>query len=50
MFEAEFWVAVAFVILMGILGYFGVHRAILRALDHRRDARPRTRLATRRLF
>jgi len=22
---------------MGILGYFGVHRAILRALDHRRD-------------
>ncbi len=37
MFEAEFWVAVAFVILMGILGYFGVHRTILRALDHRRD-------------
>lgn len=37
MFEAEFWVAVSFVILMGILGYFGVHRTILRALDHRRD-------------
>jgi len=37
MFEAEFWVAVSFVILMGIFGYFGVHRAILRALDHRRD-------------
>jgi len=35
--EAEFWVAVAFVILMGVLGYFGVHRTILTALDHRRD-------------
>lgn len=37
MFEAEFWVFVAFVILMGVLGYFGVHRTILSALDHRRD-------------
>lgn len=37
MFEAEFWVAVAFVILMGVFGYFGVHRTILKALDHRRD-------------
>ncbi len=37
MFQAEFWVAVAFVILMGVFGYFGVHRTILRALDHRRD-------------
>lgn len=37
MFEAEFWVAVAFVILMGLFGYFGVHRTILKALDHRRD-------------
>jgi F0F1-type ATP synthase membrane subunit b/b' len=25
MFEAEFWVAVAFVIFVGVLGYFGVH-------------------------
>ena len=37
MFQAEFWVAVAFLILMGVFGYFGVHRTILRALDHRRD-------------
>lgn len=33
--EAEFWVAVAFVILMGVFGYFGVHRIILKALDTR---------------
>jgi len=37
MFQAEFWVAVAFVILMGVFGFFGVHRTILEALDHRRD-------------
>jgi F-type H+-transporting ATPase subunit b len=37
MFEAEDWVAVAFVILMGVFGYFGVHRTLLKALDHRRD-------------
>jgi F-type H+-transporting ATPase subunit b len=37
MFEAEDWVAVAFVILMGVLGYFGVHRTLLKALDYRRD-------------
>jgi F-type H+-transporting ATPase subunit b len=35
--EAETWVAVAFLILLGIFGYFGVHRTILKALDHRRD-------------
>jgi F-type H+-transporting ATPase subunit b len=33
--EAEDWVAVAFVILMGIFAYFGVHRTILKALDNR---------------
>ena len=37
MFEAEFWVAVAFVILMALFGYFGVHRTLLKALDHRKD-------------
>lgn len=37
MFSAEFWVAVAFLLLMGVFGYFGVHRTILTALDHRRD-------------
>jgi len=36
-FEPEFWVAVAFVILMGVFAYFGVHRTVLKALDHRRD-------------
>jgi F-type H+-transporting ATPase subunit b len=35
--EAEFWVAVAFVILMGVFGWMGIHRTILKALDHRRD-------------
>jgi F-type H+-transporting ATPase subunit b len=36
-YEAEFWVAVAFVILMGVFAYFGVHRTILQALDHRSE-------------
>ena len=35
MFEPEFWVAVAFVIFLGILVYFGVHRLIIDALDRR---------------
>src|SRR3978361_1328438 len=35
--EPEFWVAVAFVILMGVLAYLGVHRTVLKALDHRSD-------------
>jgi F-type H+-transporting ATPase subunit b len=35
MFEAEFWVAVAFVIFLGVLAYVGVHRKILDALDQR---------------
>ena len=35
--EPEFWVAVAFVILMGIFAYMGVHRTILAALDHRSE-------------
>jgi F-type H+-transporting ATPase subunit b len=37
MLQAEDWVAVSFVILMGIFGYFGVHRTLLKALDNRRD-------------
>src|SRR4051812_48265401 len=36
-YEAEFWVAVAFVILMAIFAYVGVHRTVLKTLDHRRD-------------
>ena len=35
--EAEFWVAVGFVVLMGVFGYIGVHKTVLTALDHRRD-------------
>jgi F-type H+-transporting ATPase subunit b len=35
--EAEFWVAVAFVILMGVFVYIGVPRTVVQALDHRRD-------------
>jgi F-type H+-transporting ATPase subunit b len=35
--EPEFWVAVAFVILLGVFGWIGVHRTLLSALDHRRD-------------
>jgi F-type H+-transporting ATPase subunit b len=35
--EPEFWVAVAFVILMGIFAYLGVHRTVLKTLDHRSD-------------
>jgi F-type H+-transporting ATPase subunit b len=35
--EPEFWVAVAFVILMGVFAYFGVHNTVLRALDHRSE-------------
>ena len=35
--EPEFWVAVAFVILMGVFGYFGIHRTVLKALDHRSE-------------
>jgi F-type H+-transporting ATPase subunit b len=36
MFEdPETWVAVAFVILMGVFAYMGVHRTMFEALDHR---------------
>jgi len=41
--EAETWVAVAFVIFLGILAYVGVHRTILGALD-KRAARIKTEL------
>src|SRR6267143_67933 len=35
MFEAEFWVAVAFVIFIGILVYMGVPKMLIGALDDR---------------
>src|SRR5262249_60428485 len=37
MFEAEFWVAVAFVIFIGVLGYFGAHKLLLKSIDDRRE-------------
>lgn len=36
-FEAEFWVAVAFVIFLLVLARLGVHRKVLGSLDERRD-------------
>jgi F-type H+-transporting ATPase subunit b len=37
MFEAEFWVAAAFVIFLGVLGYFRVHKLVLSSIDERRE-------------
>jgi F-type H+-transporting ATPase subunit b len=37
MFEAETWVAIAFVIFVGVLAYYQVHKSVLRSLDQRRD-------------
>jgi len=36
-YEPEFWVAVAFVILMGVFAYYGIHRSVLQTLDHRSE-------------
>lgn len=36
MSEPEFWVAVAFVVFLGVLGYFRVHRKLIEGLDGRR--------------
>jgi len=35
--EAETWVAIAFVILMAVFAYFGIHRTVLSALDKRSE-------------
>ena len=35
LFEAEFWVAVAFVVFLSGLAYIGVHRKIAKSLDDR---------------
>jgi F-type H+-transporting ATPase subunit b len=37
MLDAEFWVAIAFVIFVCVLAYFGVHKLILSSVDQRRD-------------
>jgi F-type H+-transporting ATPase subunit b len=33
--QPETWVAIAFIILMGLFAWLGVHRTVLTALDHR---------------
>ncbi len=33
--EAEFWVALGFVVFLGLLGYLGVHRQLAKSLDDR---------------
>ena len=33
--EPEFWVAVAFVLFIGLLVYVGAHKKVTDALDHR---------------
>jgi F-type H+-transporting ATPase subunit b len=35
--EPEFWVAVAFIILMGVFIYIGVPKTVAKALDHRAE-------------
>jgi F-type H+-transporting ATPase subunit b len=35
--EPETWVAIAFVILMVLFAYLGIHRTVLKALDHRSE-------------
>jgi len=42
--DPETWVAIAFVILMGLFAYLGVHRTLLKALDNRSE-RIRSELA-----
>ena len=33
--QPETWVAIAFVILMAVFAWLGIHRTVLTALDHR---------------
>ena len=36
-YEPETWVAIAFVLLLVLFAYLGIHRTVLKALDHRSD-------------
>ena len=36
--EAETWVALAFFVFLGLLGYLGVHRKLAKSLDDRAGA------------
>jgi len=33
--DAEFWVALGFIVFLGLLGYLGVHRQVAKSLDDR---------------
>src|SRR5439155_22297252 len=35
--QPETWVAIAFVILLALFAYLGIHRTVLTALDHRAE-------------
>jgi F-type H+-transporting ATPase subunit b len=37
MLQAEFWVAVAFVLFLIVLGYFQAHKKVMKGIDDRRD-------------
>ena len=37
LYEPETWVAIAFVILMAVFAYLGIHKTLLKALDHRAE-------------
>jgi F-type H+-transporting ATPase subunit b len=37
MFEPEFWVAVAFVIFVGVLSYLQAHKRLVKSIDDRRE-------------
>jgi F-type H+-transporting ATPase subunit b len=37
MFEAEFWVAIAFVIFVAVLGYLRAHKRLVGSIDERRN-------------
>jgi F-type H+-transporting ATPase subunit b len=37
MFEAEFWVAVSFILFVAVMAYFGAHKFMMKGIDDRRD-------------
>jgi F-type H+-transporting ATPase subunit b len=49
LYDASFWVAVGFFLFLGLLGWLGVHRTVLGALDERAEAVKRELAEARRL-
>src|SRR5262249_28048874 len=37
MFVAEFWVAIAFIVFVAVLGYVGAHKRLVQSIDERRN-------------